>query len=162
VKQDLPGWEQIETSSPPEAARSQNSNLEELMAQFLLQQQPRGVPAVTSNWTINVLLRLNPARCRRPFTAALARLGQLQEGRRTGSSPRAFPPNVQRFESTGTSGNGRAHDHALYLVIWSFLCRQARARRPTLCGHILVSKVLWWSNASSLTCTRSYARDPLP
>jgi hypothetical protein len=40
VKQDLPGWEQIETSASREVARSPNFNLEELMAQFLLQQQP--------------------------------------------------------------------------------------------------------------------------
>jgi hypothetical protein len=69
VKQDLPGWKQIEVSSTSqEEARSLNSNREELMAQFLLQQQPRGAPAVTSDaeknpsqgWkgTIDLLLRL--------------------------------------------------------------------------------------------------------
>jgi hypothetical protein len=68
VKQYLPGWEQIAVSTPQEGARSTNTNLEELMAQFLLQQQPRGAPALTSDaeknpsqvWkgTINVLLRL--------------------------------------------------------------------------------------------------------
>jgi hypothetical protein len=42
VKQDLLGWEQIETSASREVARSPNSNLEKVMAQFLLHQQPRG------------------------------------------------------------------------------------------------------------------------